>query len=497
MTWSPQGIPARLGARAAFSLSDVEESDFPRCPAQVGIKARNGRLDHSPQQEPFENLLTAMIRDVVVAVVQGRGGDEDGGLARAHATHDGRHPLIREFLDAAALNYLDFLESREVEVGKLTYVDYSHRRDLATEVSLKLWAPVFQTEDGTREVHRLRYNAARTEAGHWDAGAAWVVNRGVHTVTVVEFGLGNGSEAVLRDSSGPEAVRASMETTLLPDLRSLYSANDLIPGTNCVGCKAVAHCPALIQMDLFPGVLDATPWVRSLSESDLARYRTCPAKALAKSLHLPSEFTSRDGIERGVRVHRWIADRHARNIACADALLIEGTGAAEDDPYLDAHADLCDRTNSTTLSLEQTLVGWDAKLADVIFMKPDEVVLRDGALVLREIKTSTNGAALDADIAWGQFEEIAAWWLAVLEGGLAAHFGASAAVLELEVLTPGGGAVHRLATDDEEARFRVGGWRLDTPALWLTDRAFLPSPGPHCARCEFLRWCQEGQADLD
>lgn len=69
MAWSPAGIPARMGTRATFSLSDVEVTDYPRCPANVGIKARGGRLDHSPAQQPFEGLLTAMIKDVVVAIV--------------------------------------------------------------------------------------------------------------------------------------------------------------------------------------------------------------------------------------------------------------------------------------------------------------------------------------------------------------------------------------------------------------------------------------------
>lgn len=492
--WSPQGIQARLGTSAAFSLSDVEESDYPRCPAHIGIKARNGRLDHGPRQEPFENLLTAKIKDVVIAIVRGRGSDSDGGLARARATHEGRHPLIREFLDTAALNYLEFLEAREAEVGNLVYVDYAHRRDIATDVSLKLWAPVYQTEDGTREVHRLRYNEARSGTGHWATGAAWVVNREAHAATVVEFGLASGSEAVVQDRAEPDAVRESMESTLVPDLRNLYSANHLVPGSNCIGCKAAAHCPALIQMDLFAGKVDATPWVRSLTEADLARYRQCPAKALAKSLHLPSETNFGDAKERGVRVHRWIADRHAGTISCADAFLIEGTEAEADGPYLSAHVDLCDRTGSATLSLEQTLVGWDAGLNDVILMKPDEVVLRDGVLVLREIKTSTSEAALDGTVAWEQFADVGAWWLTVLDGGLAERFGATTAVVELEVLTPNGGAVHHLSTDEDEARFRMAGWCLDTPALWLTDRDFLPRPGPNCTRCEFLRWCMEGQA---
>ena len=67
MAWSPAGIPANVGTRAAFSLSDVEASDYPRCPANVGIKARGGWLEHGPSQEPFDDLLIARIKEVVLA----------------------------------------------------------------------------------------------------------------------------------------------------------------------------------------------------------------------------------------------------------------------------------------------------------------------------------------------------------------------------------------------------------------------------------------------
>lgn len=492
MAWHPQGISAELLNDAAFSLSDLEDSDYPPCPARTGIKARKGRISGSPQQEPFDHLLTAMIKDVVVALAQGRTSDPDGGLARAAMTYRTCHPLVREFLDTAALNYLEFLEAREADVGRLTYVDYFHRRDIAASVSIKLWAPVYETERGTREIHRLRHGQARSDAGTWATGAAWIAGRGADT-TVIEFGLGSGSECVLHDATAPEEIRSTMDFSVVPAIRSLFGATHHVPGSHCVGCDAVSVCPALIPVDLLEGPTDATPWVRSVSESDLARYKTCPVKALAKSLHLPAERGFSDALERGVRVHRWIAERHACGFACADALLIEGTGVEADDPYIAAHAAQCDRSNSRIITLEQTLVGWDARLADVVFMKPDEVLVRGESLVLREIKTATSSAALDPAIAWEQYSDVSNWWLAVLDGGLATHFGVTRAILELEVLTPEGGAVHQLSTDDEEAKFRVAGWRLDTPALWLGDRDFIAMPGPQCSTCEVVRWCREGQ----
>lgn len=493
MTWNPQGISVKLLNNAAFSLSDLEDTDFPPCPARTGIKARKGWVSGSPQQEPFDHLPTAMIKEVVVALAQGRLSDPDGGLVRAAYTYRNRHPLVREFLDVAALNYLEFLESREAEVGRLTYIDYFHRRDFTTSIGIKLWAPVYKTDCGTREIHRLRYGEARSDTGTWATGAAWIAGRGVST-TVVEFGLASGSECVLHAASIPEDVHSSMNSSVLPAVRSLSGETHHVPGSHCVGCDAVGVCPALIPMNVFDGETDATPWVRSVSESDLARYRTCPARALAKSLHLPSERGFTAALERGVRVHRWIAQRHASDLSCADSLLIEGTGVEDDDRYIAAHAALCDRSNSRTVTLEQTLVGWDARLSDVVFMKPDEVLVRGEVFVLREIKTTTNSALLDPAVAWEQYSDVASWWLAVLEGGLATYFGFTRAVLELEVLTPDGGAIHELYTDGKEAQFRVAGWRLDTPALWLGDRDFIATPGPQCSQCEVVRWCKEGQS---
>jgi hypothetical protein len=493
MAWQPQGISAQLLDNAAFSLSDLEDTDYPPCPARVGIKARKGWVRGSPDQEPFGNLLTALIKEVVVALAQGRSSDPDGGLARAARTYRACQPLVREFLDIAALNYLEFLEAREAKVGRLTYLDYFHRRDIAPSVSLKLWSPVYETERGTKEIHRLRYGSARSDSHTWATGAAWIAGRGA-AVTVIEFGLTSGSACVLHDASAPDVIQSLLNASVVPTLRTLFSETHHVPGSHCVSCDAVSVCPALIPLDLLGGQPDATPWVRSLSESDLARYRVCPAKSLAKSLHLPSEQDFTEAIARGARVHGWIADRHASGTPCADYLLIEGTGFEEDDPYITAHAALCDRHDSQIISSEVTLVGWDAGLADVVFMKPDEILVRNGSLFLREIKTTTNAGALDAAAAWQQYADVSTWWLTVLGGGLATYFGFERAVVELEVLTPAGGAIHQLSSDEEEAMFRVAGWRLDTPALWTSDRAFIATPGPQCSSCEVVRWCRVGQA---
>lgn len=233
---------------------------------------------------------------------------------------------------------------------------------------------------------------------------------------------------------------------------------------------------------------------RSFGDS-LIRYGTCPAKAFIRAQHLPVAGGLSEAAERGVRVHRWIADTHESLLSCPEALLIAGTEVSEDDPYLEAHASVCDRAGLTGLASEQTLVGWDSQIRDVIFMKPDELLMRDdGTLVLREIKTTTNLAALDPDIAWQQFSDAVTWWIVVLRGGLVQHFGVARGQVELEVLTPGGAAVHVLSSDNPSVVFRVSGWSLGVPTMWLADREFQANPGVQCGQCEVIQWCTAGQA---
>ena len=495
MAWFPDGVAVGLRSRAAFALSDVEDSEFPSCRARVGIDARRGWANPQPPRQPFSDTLIAAIRNVVEALAAGRPVDPDGGLARAAKTYTGFHAAIREFLDTATLNYLEFLEAREQIVGPLAYIGYSFFRNVDGDMSMKLWAPVYETETKAREVHRLRYSRAQTIKTEWSSGAAWIVSDSRYSVSVLEVGIGDASKALVLDAAGVQEIADSHDRESLPRLTAIAAGTKPISGSDCLRCVAVSVCPVPIPMHIFPGMRDEIPWVRALSETDLLRYGTCPAKAFIKSHHLPAKGGTSEAANRGIRVHRWIADTHESPLSCADALLVGGTEAEDDLPYLKAHASVCDRAGLTSLGSEQTLVGWDAQIGDVIFMKPDELWMLDNdMLVLREIKTTTNSAALDSDIAWQQFSDVVTWWLVVLRGGLVQHFGATRGQVELEVLTPEGAAVHILSLDDPNLDFRIAGWALGIPSMWLSDRDLHPNPGAHCEQCEVIKWCRAGQS---
>lgn len=494
MTWHPAGLDVFLGSVPRFAASDVEEGQFPQCPDRVGISARFGKSDTAPETEPFGQGMIARLRDIVEALARGRDSDADGGLKRAAETYRDQHAGVRAFLDMAALNYLEFLEAREVEVGRLTYVGHSCWRPVESGVvELKLWAPVYRSASGSREVHRLRYGSAKSEVTNWALVAAWIVSEGRFDVSVVEVGLLDGTESVLLSDASPTEIEEAHQEVTLPRLRRMYGETGRVPSANnCARCLAVTQCGDVIPLDLFAGQKDATPWLRVASQSVLDRHARCPAHGYLRSRYLPREAQWFGAADRGIRIHEWIAQAHDSDESCRERLESQ-VPPGDDLPYLRAHVEQCDRSGRATLAVERAIVGWDAGTGNVIDMRPDEVCrLDDGTLVLRELKTTENAALLDRDAAFDHYASFAQWWLAVLSGGLVGHFGATGGVLELEVLTPDGGAVHRFNLADSTTQFWMEGWAVDTPALWLGDRAFEPLPGPQCEFCDMGRWCPEG-----
>lgn len=462
---------------------------------RVGVSARKGRARDQPPEQPFDETLIAAIHDVVEALAKGRVNDSDGGLKRAAATYAHRHSALREFLDTASLNYLEFLEAREQLVGPLTYESYFGRRDIAGGVSLKLWAPVYKSMTGIREVHRLRYGAAKDEVTTWAHGAAWITSADGASVSVVEVGLADASDFALFEAETRDSILGAHESVTLPRLRDVYVGDRPVPGSDCSRCLAVAVCPAPIPMNMFASMSDATGWVRSLSASSLAQHKLCPAKEFIKSQHLPGQSEPPEAAKRGIRIHRLIAAAHASDLDCRESFSKIALDPG-DDPYIEAHIDVCDRRGRTTVTLEQTLVGWDSKVGDVIYMKPDELQLRDdGVLVLREIKTTEKPVAMDPDLAWEQFADITTWWFAALRGGLLRHYDATNAEVELEVLTPHGGIIHSMGLDDPGVDLRIEGWLMEGPALWLGDDEHNANPGPQCEGCDVIRWCKEGKSN--
>jgi len=493
MSWLPNDLTLSYpGGRPYYSASKVETSDWPSCPVKVGIDARRARVNGEAPEAPFDSLLVASIKTAIDALITGRRVDADTALARAQATYAARHPGIRAFLDTAMENYLDFIESREAVVGPLTYRDFSHRRIVTSDFDVKMWAPVFTDLNGRAEVHRLRYGKARGDATEWATAVAWIASNGM-PATVFEVGLTAGLERVLLDSVAPEEVHRRFESEVLPRLREAHAATNPVAGSDCAECKAAPACGALIHVDAFRGLRDSVASVRALSASDLNRYRSCPASWYLRSMRLPSDAATGEALERGARVHEWIAERHVADEACTGALASAEGIEAGDMPMLRAHAEGCDRPEGRSIAVEETLVAWDDGAHLVLYLKPDELFVRGDTLVLREIKTTEKVILLDSETAArDEYSDVLAWWLAVVRGGLAQHFGASRGEVELEVLTPAGGVRYAFAADDPSTDYLVEGWLLDVPDAWMNDNSWLPNPGPRCADCTVARWCEFG-----
>lgn len=493
MSWVPSGLTLNYpGARPYYSASNVETSDWSSCPVKVGIGARRARVDGEAAGAPFDSLLVANIKAAIDGLLAGRTVDAETGLARARATYATRHPGVRAFLDAAMENYLDFLDSREAVTGPLTYCDFSHRRTVTSDFEVKMWAPVFTDPQGNPEVHRLRYGEARRDVTEWAVAVAWIVGK-EKPATVIEVGLTAGSEQVLLDSAEPGEIHKRFEVEVLPRLREAHSATDPVPGSDCSDCKAAPACEALIPVDAFRGLRDSVASVRALSASDLRVYRSCPAAWYLHSIRLPKTPLTGEALERGRRVHEWIAQQHSSGRSCPGVLADASAVEPGDLPLLRAHADFCDRSGWSPVSVEETLVAWDDRAQLVLYLKPDELYLRGDTLVLREIKTTDKVVLHQSQTAArDEYADVLAWWLAILSGGLAEYFGATRAEVELEVLTPAGGARYTFPTDDTSSDYVVNGWLLDAPDAWMNDTSWLPNPGPRCASCDVARWCEYG-----
>jgi len=159
---------------------------------------------------------------------------------------------------------------------------------------------------------------------------------------------------------------------------------------------------------------------------------------------------------------------------------------------LAGHVSTCS-TDRDVVTIEETLTLWDSSANLVMYMKPDELLRERNSLVVRERKTTAKTHLVhDRAAARDEFHDVIAWSLAALDGGLAGHFGAGRGVVELEVLTAEGSAVHEFEVGTEESDALVAAW-IDGPlAQWLLDTEWPTKASPSCATCEFRRWCPEG-----
>lgn len=427
----------------------------------------------------------------------------------------GVHSLVREYVQHAVENVLEAHTSIEEETGPLRRISW--RPEVGpTDRRLWAWAPLYQAEDGTREIRRIRIGSARTagdeDVDRWAATAAYVAASFVAPepatrVRVVEIGPVDGSIAVLFDGS-PDEARAYFGEKGRSRAASLVKDNRVSPCSSCGSCKTAGSCPALMAVDGVLGQTSRGYESRSVSPSELERYAVCPAQwLLASSLHLPRETDGSDAMARGVAVHRWLEAAHKRGQVCqpedlpqplerdgsdlAAGLLDDGEYVTAR-PFLLAHLDVCPFRASDVqgVAVEENLFGYD-HMAEVVVVSRPDIVYRIGQhLIVREVKTAATAYPAGRDDAYDKHLQVP-FHLALLASGFASDRGCTSGSVDVELLTPDGSQLWSWDTADGALLAVAKGDVRRAVQDWHTDATWDPIPGPHCAWCPVSRWCPE------
>lgn len=428
--------------------------------------------------------------------------------------------LTRHYAESAVENYLDAHEAIESLIGAQLHLINTKPEVTWPEskMTLSAWGPLYTTDDGVREIRRLRIGAAHPhltdEDKLWGIAAARVAvdARGpvpASRIRAVEIGLLDGTFSVLFDDP-PDVAEAQFARQGVPRGRALTNGTSVAPGQSCEGCKIGGVCDALPDLSGTLSQTQAGNGFRSISPSQLDQYRRCPGQwFLDSELHLPKEDGDWDEPRlRGIAVHRWLEAAHKRDLPCrADDLPTPGESVGmaigvlspEDYalayPYLRAHLGQCPLANPEVRieQIEKTIHGLDRAAQVIVATKPDIVLRQGDRTIIREVKTAAVSPVNGRAEVYSQTLQIP-FLISMLASGLSTHFRTPKWTVELEHLTPEGGKLWVWDSEDERTiRVALGDVR-DVVEAWHTDRDWETIPGPQCAWCPVRRWCPDRDA---
>lgn len=519
MAWDP--VAAVVGDRSAVTVSATDVGSTAACGRHLALKVRRGVKLFDGWGRSFGDVpfVLATVNDLVLAA-HGRGGLEDYPAHRAWLRRQMDllkvHRALRPFVEHAVDTVLEAHELLEGETGPVRLLRRSPEvgRSEPPRRLLTVWGPLYETDDGVREVRRLRVGRAKTDGDPlWNATAAFVAamvpgNVDPTRVRVTEVGCLDGSTAVQFDGTVAEA-RALYDGGARARASALVDEDHVAPCRSCGDCKAAGSCGALAPVDGALGQDAHGLCTRSVSPTDLRSYDACPAQwLLHREAKLPNEASDSPRQAVGSDVHLWLEAAHRRGVGCEpgdlpapgagdgpalDVLTQERYAAAH--PYLVGHPKVCPLNvpGATLVAVEETLSGFDHTADVVLVMRPDLVVARGGDVVVREFKTADQPYLAGAKQAFDTHLQVA-FGLAMLRAGLTGRLGGTAGVFEVEVMVPGDPAGHK-----------VYEWRTDKPgvgllateevsriaAAWHVDATWETRPGPHCGWCPVRRWCPD------
>lgn len=555
--WVPPLGTAGDGSLVRTGLPSARE-DARDCPVAVAVKARPWiqATPGSPRRyerlqgftlKPLMDMLD-LIEHQGVTITQAM---EDLRRTRGTFGRKGRppaHPGLVEWTAVAASRYLAARAAEEAEGAARAHpvrdewvtgqVLRSPDHRGATRYEQTAWGRRYASSDGSvRELWLLSFGTVNEERSKAElAAAAHTVAFGVPStaeygepyrpteglpsarttrprrVRVVGVGCGDGGSAVLIDWD-VEEVRERYAEHAAPALGRAVDGAEHVPGSGCVGCKALNGCTALHRA---PGVLALSPGRprprRSVSASDLRAHHECPARFhLTRQLKLRSPRPESAAILRGRAVDAWLNERHAalpargcRHVAgpedpgdwSAGGHILSGDEARAGARMIAEHAALCPLDGlgpGEQVRLQPQLTCYDPELDVVVIATPDLLHTRGGGWIWRETKTSGNHLWEGRPL-MRTYPQLALAVLMMASGVLGGDMRRSR--IELEMLYPDDGGLEELdpglPSVVDEARAVVA----EMAGPWLRDTSYPPNPGRHCGGCEALDWCRPGREHL-
>lgn len=520
------------------------------CAEQVAFKARPAVFIDQPGTDrtiypPFHSFPLGIVREAAYAVLA-KSYDAEAALAEAIAAAQSRGTTVvadatgqvaREGLQGYLIAVERLRDAGELPADTVVREFYAadEADDAGVRVEWSAWGLLHvDRATGLREFHILTWDSAgtRPRADAYLAVYARVAADAVmqidglrHShrrepaphqpapgarVRVREFGVLDSTDAVLLDAT-PDEIRGEFGPVVRQAVHVL-GGGSFNPGGACSACAARAVCPALARMPGVLGVAGSSDWTRTLSPSDLTAARVCTWQVhLQRELSLPRarrETTS--AMQRGALLHSWLEHAHGRFVPCStDDLPLPGEGMGDvaqllgwtpDQyaalrPYLLAHQQGCPLRSDDLVEVrpEQSLTAWDTDANVIMSTRADLVIQVGDTCVVRETKSvgEAPGDETTSELL-ERFPQVALA-LCMLADGLNPLTGtiealSAPAVVQLEVLWPGGQAIHTFDTADAETVLIARALVADAVDTIIYAQA-APNPGRWCDWCPVSRWC--------
>ena len=511
----------RVGAAAA---RDGEAT----CPTSLRWKAqpRSRAVGRFPKEQLDDFVLRPVMEVLDRVEFSGESSDDvfsavngDGGLA---------HPGVTRFADHAARTYLATeFSSAGIAMRPVRELWVAQRVLPSVVWELYAWGRRYESVDGgLREFRFLRLGSARERSRGEVAIAAYAAafgtpaefpdpwsepfrpsgRTGAERVRVLDVGLADGSVTPLFDGTAGE-VEAYFAEHGRARVVEIARGEDVVPGFGCGDCKRVAVCRGPVRMPGLLGVESGQGPLRTVSISGLRYYRTCPAQAYLRTVHLPRTYEYGPEAELGHAVHGWLEAAHrGQGTACgpdtmppvttlvADAgwsagkWRVEGEFAKVGARMLARHVEICpfrDAPEIDSVQVEPQLTFFDTVARAVVVAKPDLIYRECGQWVWRELKTTQKTKRYYTD-PLEEFPQLALAVSVLAADGLGPG---GAGRVELEILRPSGGEIVVIDPTDEERVQTARRVLREWAGPWRSDHTFEARPGRNCRGCPVSVWC--------